>query len=214
MPNHVTTKISAPKHVIKAMLNQEGRIDFNMIVPFLGSRDEFDGINFDAEQAARYVCGVTNENSVRSILSSGMGKPDITKMTDESFNQFVAFMQNYRECGYLHSMDFARDKWGTKWNAYDQVVDVEFYHNAKFDTAWSCPVPVLVELSKKFPEDEITVVYADEDIGSNCGTFILKNGDSIYGDIAISYRHQTDEELIKWKSFAYDVKGWEPENDE
>lgn len=37
----------------------------------------------------------------------------------------------------------------------------------------------MVELSKQYPNSEISVDYADEDIGSNCGSYVLKNGELI-----------------------------------
>lgn len=36
MPNWVTNKVRAPSHVIRALLNNEGRVDFGQIAPFLG----------------------------------------------------------------------------------------------------------------------------------------------------------------------------------
>ena len=73
---------------------------------------------------------------------------------------------------------------------------------------------MLVELSKRFPEDIIEVVFADEDAGSNCGRFTLKAGAVVDQDIAPAWRDMTDEEKEKWKAFAYEVKGWEPETGE
>ena len=52
MPNWITTKVEAPKHVIESMINDEGKIDFNNMMPFQGSHDNFDGILLCAEQAA------------------------------------------------------------------------------------------------------------------------------------------------------------------
>ncbi|MFX8075192.1 hypothetical protein ABTK71_19920, partial [Acinetobacter baumannii] len=77
----------------------------------------------------------------------------------------------------------ARKVWGTKWNACESSASPE-EGKASFDTAWSRPEGVLRELSKRFPDDVITVTFADEDIGSNCGTFSLKAGETIESDIA------------------------------
>ena len=131
-------------------------------------------------------------------------------MSDASFQQFVGMLENYRACGYLHSMDFARKVWGTKWNACEPQHDAEA-GTAQFDTAWSCPEGVLIELSKRFPNDEIGVIYADEDIGSNCGTFTLKAGETIASDIAPAWRDMDDATKSKWCMFAYKVKGYSDE---
>lgn len=215
MPNWITTKIEAPKHVIESMLNDEGKIDFNKMMPFQGSHDKFDGIMLCAEQAAEIVCRVPLDSHplVASLQASNRASFDIKKLSEESFEQFVAFLRNYRECGYIHRMDFARKEWGTKWNACDQLVNID-EGKATFDTAWSCPTPVLETLSERFPDDEIRITYADEDIGSNCGKLTLKGGNAIYRDIAPSYQNQSAEEKKKWRDFAYEVKGRNPDEDE
>lgn len=216
MPNWITNKITAPKHVIAAVINDKGHVDFNLMAPFPGPRgEEWDGIYGDAETAAKKVLGVAiNEHPLIAALESDNRRSiDIKKLSDESFKQFIGMLENHRACGYLHSMDWARDKWGTKWNACESTHDAEAGTMA-FETAWSCPEPMLLELSKRFPDAEICVTYADEDIGSNCGTFTLKAGEAIASDIAPGWRDMTDEQKAKWKAFAYEVKGWTPEPDE
>lgn len=66
------------------------------------------------------------------------------------------------------------NNWGTKWNSYDNVKLSDF--KVKFNTAWSCPIPIFIALSKKFDDIDIIGRYADEDIGSNCGEFLLTSG--------------------------------------
>jgi hypothetical protein len=78
---------------------------------------------------------------------------------------------------------------------------------ARFDTAWSSPESVLTALSKRFPEEEIRVRYADEDMGCNCGEYTMKNGEFLKSDFAPSYRDQTPEDKEKWRRFACDVRG-------
>lgn len=146
MPNWVTNKVQAPSHVIRAMLNAEGLVDFNEFLPL----------------------------------------PD--------------------SCG----MDFSRKVWGTKWNACDS----QAYPDAgtcQFDTAWSCPVAVLVKVSERFQDDAIIVTYAEEELGCNCGTFTLKAGQIVEQDIAPSWSELDDVGREKWVAFAHQVKGLEPE---
>jgi hypothetical protein len=101
--------------------------------------------------------------------------------------------------------------WGTKWNACEQSASPD-EGKAQFETAWSCPEGVLIELSKRFPEDRIEVTFADEDIGSNCGTFTLKAGVVASRDIAPAWRDMSDEQKAKWKSFACEVTGRDPKD--
>ena len=62
--------------------------------------------------------------------------------------------------------------WWTKWNAceyneWDDFIEIE--------TAWSCPLQIIRELSKIFPDEELVIEYADEDRLSNCWKFKIKD---------------------------------------
>lgn len=214
MPNWVTVRINAPKHVIQAILNKDGKVDFSVICPFPGPNNEWDGISYDAERFAQIICNISLNNDLAIDLEYARAiKLDFKKLSDESFSQFIGMLENYRACGYLHSMDFARTVWGTKWNACDSIVYIE-EGKTSFETAWSCPDNILIELSKRFPEDFIYVVFADEDIGSNCGKFTLKNGIMIDKEIAPDRCDMDAEQEEKWTTFAYEVKGRKPEDNE
>lgn len=69
--------------------------------------------------------------------------------------------------------------WGTKWDAYE-VSCVAVLKDQdpviRFQTAWSTPFKAMQKLSLLFPKVEITVKFADEDMGSNVGEYILKAG--------------------------------------
>jgi hypothetical protein len=69
--------------------------------------------------------------------------------------------------------------WGTKWNAYSASWDAAEGDMAtlEFDTAWSHPTPVIEALSLRFPDEKIDVRYADEDLGSNVGSYSIQNGE-------------------------------------
>lgn len=214
MPNWVTNKIKASPEVISSMVNLEtGRIDFALMLPFPGDHD-WDGIYGDAEQMAEIVTGqpLDDHPLLASLQASNRSQANIRKLSDESFEQFIGMLRNHRKCGYLHSMQFARDRWGTKWNACDPHHDISA-GTAQFDTAWSCPEPLLIALSKRFPNEEIAVTYADEDIGSNCGEFTLLNGEMIKANIAPSWNAMSHGDREKWSQFARDVKGWSENED-
>lgn len=214
MPNWVTNKIKAPSAVISAMLNEQGQVDFAKMAPFPGVV-EFDGVYMDAETAAAVALHlpVHEHPLIASLEVENRQRSKISSLSDEAFEQFVGMLRNHRACGYLHSMDFARKVWGTKWNACEGKVDVAA-GTAEFDTAWSCPEPVLIKLSQLFPEAQIEVEYADEDIGSNAGTFTLVAGKSTASNIAPRWDRQSEEQRAFWRAFAYRVTGREPYEDE
>jgi Ferredoxin-like domain in Api92-like protein len=208
MPNWVTNKIQAPSHVIRFMLNAEGRVDFNTAAPFPGPHNDWGGIFGDAETAAKLVCGIAlnGDPQIAALEQSNRQRVEIKKLSYESFKQFVGMLENYRACDYLHGMAFARDVWGTKWNAFNSTADPDA-GTCQFDTAWSCPMGVLVKVSERFPLDTIAVTYADEDIGSNCGTFTLNAGQIVSQDVAPPWRNLDEDGKAKWRAFACHVKG-------
>ncbi len=213
MPNWITNKITAPAHVIAAVTNENSSIDFNRIAPFQGPRGaDWNGYFGNAETAAQKALdlGFNSHPLVARLERVNRDQVDIKQLTDGEFAQFVGMMENYRACGFLHSMDWQREKWGTKWNACNVSISEEGTE-ATFETAWSCPETALIELSKRFPDDEISVIYADEDIGSNCGTFTLKAGAVTVSDIAPSWKDMDDAARKKWKLFACQVKGYDDE---
>lgn len=189
------------------MLNEKGNVDFNKIITFDGEFS-WNGVSRRAETLAEAVTqkALSDHPLLRALEASNRRDANLKDLDEECFEQFIQMLRNFRKCGFLHRMDFARAQWGTKWNACESVADPEA-GTASFETAWSCPRPVLEALSKKFPDDAIEVLFADEDIGSNCGSFTLKAGEYIASDIAPAWRNQTDEQKVKWTAFACDIKG-------
>lgn len=212
MPNHVTNKVRASAHVLKSLINESGKIDFNTILPFRG-QFAWNGIDCAAEEAAQVITAqpLDDHPLIASLQQSNRSRVDALKLSDEGFEQFVQMLRNKRSCGYFNTLDFARDAWGTKWNAYDQVIDLEG-GELSFDSAWSCPMPVLKELSKQHPEEEITVRYADEDLGCNCGTVRLRAGETVSFEVAGRWDEMSEQDQRQWTDWARDLKGW-PEDE-
>lgn len=60
--------------------------------------------------------------------------------------------------------------WGTKWEAYDAYTIIgKSYIQFVFSTAWSIPIPIIKKLA--LMGYNIEGKFADEDYGSNCGTY-------------------------------------------
>lgn len=74
--------------------------------------------------------------------------------------------------------DWNVKNWGTKWDCYDHRGDDDL-SAIIFETAWSTPMYVLMELSRLFKDITIEVRYADEDFGSNVGTYTLQGGELV-----------------------------------
>ena len=96
------------------------------------------------------------------------------KELDEALGDYIKGFFNIKRYGERDWYQWSISHWGTKWNAYEDIITNGYI---EFQTAWSTPVPVFVELSKRLKDVEINVDYADEDIGSNCGSLLIVNGE-------------------------------------
>ena len=84
-------------------------------------------------------------------------------------NMYINNILNY---GYDTWYDWRCANWGTKWDAYDTYIDKE-NNIIEFNTAWSCPLPILDKLAEICYEHEVELTgkWADEDRGCNVGIF-------------------------------------------
>lgn len=100
--------------------------------------------------------------------------------------------------GEKDPLSWARKYWGTKWNGYDETINDD-KTSITFDTAWTSPFELIKALSKKFPTAEISVEYADEDLGRNCGYYLMLNGEIMMGE-------NSDNNDGDWMEFASQLK--------
>jgi len=202
MPNHVQnrlTLVNASEAEIKKfneLFHDDGDfISLNKIIPMPESlRIESGSRSSKAEE-------IINSADPRQALEDHLAKMrEDRHYTDEDcweFKQLVAQVKyNLEKYGCPTWYEWCIKNWGTKWDTYDggSIDD----HSCCFNTAWSTPFPAMVALSKMLPDCEVEVEYADEDYGSNCGRYTLKNG-----EVESSYRPDGEEALM----FALEVWG-------
>jgi len=121
----------------------------------------------------------------------------------------------YSACWYNWNVEH----WGTKWNGYDTEVSATEGDRAvlQFDTAWSHPLPVIVALSQKFPDETLEVMFADEDLGYNLGAYTMRNGEVLSEDDVVPGSDKALElaAQIKYgKSYAELKAEWGDEDDD
>lgn len=95
--------------------------------------------------------------------------------------------------GFDNWYDWRWYNWGTKWDLAesrfgDPDKDGNIY-SFGFLTAWATPDKLLIALSLLVKDTNIVVEYADEDYGSNYGTYTCRNGE-LY-----------DERFYDWEDF-------------
>lgn len=99
---------------------------------------------------------------------------------DEFYNKGKQYVDNYLNYGAPTWYEWCTKNWGTKWNASG----TSFFNNneIQFETAWCTPMPVIVELSKMYPELEVELSFIDEEDLYGDGEYtciILKNGEQV-----------------------------------
>lgn len=160
MPNWVTCKfqhISDMKIFRNVVINPEtNQIDFNILLPMPETLD--------------ISCPQYGE------LPEGFVLPDIKNSTLDSFLQecldkgasasIALAHYNRQKFGFPDWYDWRINHWGTKWNAVCEEEDAAMDGLPEFRTAWNMPEGWLRTLAKHV---DFTLLYADEDMGNNCG---------------------------------------------
>ena len=120
----------------------------------------------------------TIESKYKSMVDNG------TDLTDnETYILGEKYVNNFLKYGSTTWYDWACAHWGTKWNACDSFIDKD-NDTITFETAWSCPAPILKELALicKMYNVAFQGEYCDENYyGDNKGSFFAKNGEIDFG---------------------------------
>lgn len=200
MPNWVFNTVNASEETIKKYMTKndkgEDEFDFNKVVYMPEDLNVESGVNdikivayltdklklettdemkreFDLIISNPFALGSFDE--VRDRLSE---HKDIDKLYDEG----KVLVENYKKYGSTDWYNWRWEHWGTKWNACNTYYDEGF--SLQFDTAWSVPEQIFVEMSKQNPDDTIEV-FSEEETGwwvraeyKNGETIILGEGET------------------------------------
>ena len=141
----------------------------------------FDTVSKDEKQLLEELIG--NEEAQKEIYERA--KQVNGKGLYENVDLYAVgkrYVNNYKKYGATTWYQWRIQKWGVKWNASDYRKEND--DKIHFTTAWDMPEPILKRLSKKYPDVEISCMWADEDVGANAGACIYKNGKCISGGFA------------------------------
>ena len=194
MPNYVRNivTISGDKETIKKAkrsLIKKGNFSFNNVIPMPKS--------LAIESSSSVEDAIDAIKKGRKAIAEFKKKQD--KWHEGMGGAYIKLghiaLKNIEKYGAKDWYDWSRYNWGTKWDACDVEVETAPCEiKLVFETAWNTPVPVFNAIAKKFPTLAISVEYADEDLGYNCGTIVYEDGE-MYGET------EGDEE------FASDIWG-------
>ena len=182
MPNYVKNivTISGDKETIKKAkrsLIKKGEFSFNHIIPMPKS--------LNIESSSRVNDAINAIKGGRKALKQWREErlEDWgAEQVDATISMARTAIKNIKKYQAQDWYDWSRYNWGTKWDACDASVETAPCEiKLVFETAWSTPVPVFNAIAKKFPTLAISVEYADEDLGYNCGTIVYEDGE-MYGE--------------------------------
>lgn len=141
-------------------------------------------------------------SEIPKYLLDGMSSP---KTKEDAIVLGYTMIQNEKKYGFQDWYGWSNANWGTKWDAMEVSADRESENEISicFQTAWSAPDPIYQVLTVKYPKLNFDVQFADEDLGSNCGTFKAENG-------ILSFEAPGNEE----ESFDFACKVWDLDPDE
>lgn len=203
MPNWVRNKLAINSQdsndIIAALVDDEGQLDFEKIVPMPETLKITSGSITD-ECISLYmfsIKGTKKYATYEKLLDKY--KKSVKQFTSEEFekevNKYVGdnvffnerklntkedvlkfgkqVIDNLQKYGFPDWYSWSIFNWGTKWNAKDTIIE----DNAiKFETAWDPPIKYVQALSKKYPESEIVLDFAEEQIGFRTGQVTFREG--------------------------------------
>lgn len=200
MPNWVENVVTAP-NIEKLDIYQtddygDKVIDFNKIIPMpeslnvtSGSSNDTDIMSYLTQKGSLNIHDLDPESlNILTIHVQNMFDSDwlntvygrLCDLTPQdkqaSYESGKMLVDNINKYGFATWYDWSIDTWGTKWNASSGSVSSNLI---SFQTAWSAPIPVIVALSKQYPDITFEHKYADEDASSNTGCLTYLNGEII-----------------------------------
>jgi hypothetical protein len=174
MPNWVSNTINVTGDdanlVIQSMLTDD-EVDFEKIVP---RPDELK--HTSSPQEVKDYSEEEYQKALKEAIENPVHKdfisyPPLTRERSERYT---------KEYGANNWYDWSFNNWGTKWNVNGSYLEGD---TVQFDTAWSCPMPIVQALSTRFPKNPIHIQWADEDMGYNVGQATLVNGEVVSENI-------------------------------
>lgn len=184
--------------LIKLVLNDKEKLlfDFEKIVPSPGDLEVVTSGPYDSD----YIKLWKNEHNERNDKDFVDGICELGFSYEESLDWGRKLLRNEILYGERDWYDWRMKHWGTKWNAmgvtmtYQGSCEVDY----EFDTANTFPEEIYLSLSAQFPDLQIDVEFAHEDIGAYCGAESFRGGSG-------------ETYFVNEKQFACDVWGINPD---
>lgn len=169
MANYVTIKFQHISDITtfkRVAVNSDGYIDFNVLLPMPET------LRIDSPQV-----GELPEGFVFPSVKAFSLDRFLQRCADRGVSVSLALAEyNRQKFGFADWLDWRINHWGTKWNAQGELIDKIPDALPMFQTAWCIPEGWLRALAKYV---DFTLLYADEDMGSNCGRVKAIHGGTV-----------------------------------
>lgn len=223
MPNHVTNIIEIEdlngadlSEVRSSFLNKDRKIDFNQIKKPPSCLEGFEP-HTDIVSAAKALAQSPISGNLMTARLEILNRENALEryrrteaeggFSKEEHDQIKRAVSNIKECGCAYWYEWNSQNWGTKWNAYAQPDNgwPEDAVSFDFETAWAHPIALIKLMSERCAGVTFRIRYADEDTGSNCGSYRIRGGEVFDEDVAPSWSDQTDHQKSKYTKFAFET---------
>ena len=193
-------------------------IDFNTIIPMPMPLRNSESSSY-VDDCIFYYTHKTNQLDLGEKILKYIRFYNMDRFKDKSESKLAdmyktgeVYVGYYNEFGAKDWYDWSIANWGTKWNAYYSDVNMLSDTTAEicFDTAWSGVPDIILKLIEMFPSLKFEYLFADEDMGYNCGSGYSENGDFYFGMI-----EPCSEEAIRTYAICkrYDFEDFYQDND-
>lgn len=221
MPNHIYNVITLEgddaeiDRLFQSVKSTEADFDFDKVIPMPPSLNMTDG-SITTTSVTAYLRVVNPANVTLTDPAYPKMQPnDFANISqyfknaycikDDELNDCTSpvdpallkdgeiYVNNYIQYGFTTWYNWRVANWGTKWSAYEVDADRP---NAmiSFNTAWSTPMPIFEELSRKFPDLSIHFAYTCEFMGDSAGHGTFENGNLVdYVDHPTGSKEAFDE---------------------
>ncbi len=195
MPNWIINKLSfeGDDSIIEKLMidisTEEEVIDFDKIITMPKSLRIESSSSTDESYAFALYLDSGDDTEIKKRMSWLNKDHNLTideyvkkVVVDKDLEEFLrpgrTALQNLKNYGHKDWYSWSIENWGTKWNTDSSYIND--LGEIVFETAWSTPFPVILELSLQFRDLLFKLKFADESIGCNCGEYHLLNGEVIY----------------------------------
>jgi len=189
MANHITSIVRSSPEVLAALRGVDELVDFRVLIPIppeaAGMTPDYTTTilvdllvgNVDFQPAEDDWMGNLQLTFLMRLLTERGGIAAFEGKDEfETFLKAVRY-QRYEGCfnrqHVIYPSEWLRKHWGPEDNAFGAI---EIDGGVQFLTSWTAPLPVVEKLAARFPDQLIDYLWADEDLGRNCGRRIYEHG--------------------------------------